>query len=84
MRQVPAIGVLPVAAVDRLTREGCIFVGAAGDMLLRQGSEGDDVIVVLEGSAVVMRDGVEVAASDPGTWSARSPRSMACPGRRRW
>ena len=66
MRQVPAIGVLPVAAVDLLTREGSTFVGAAGDVLLHQGSEGDDVLVVLEGSAVVVRDGVEVARVGSG------------------
>jgi hypothetical protein len=54
-----------LAAVGRLAKERTI---AAGQELCRQGEEGNELFIVVEGEAAVSRDGREIAALGPGTY----------------
>ncbi len=67
LRSCEALRTLPVATVDHLAAVGTEMVFADGEDVMVQGEPGSDFHVIMEGEAVVARDGRAVARLGPGS-----------------
>jgi CRP-like cAMP-binding protein len=63
---VPLFGDLPKRHLQRLAREADELAFAPGELIVRQGSLGETVFVVMEGRAKVTRNGRRVGEVLPG------------------
>jgi CRP/FNR family transcriptional regulator, cyclic AMP receptor protein len=63
---VPLFGDLPKRHLQRLAREADELAFAPGEQIVREGSLGETVFVVMEGRAKVMRNGRRVGEVLPG------------------
>jgi CRP/FNR family transcriptional regulator, cyclic AMP receptor protein len=66
LRKVSVFAVLGPEQLDRLVAAATETEHAAGDALTRQGVLGHRFHLILEGSAVVERDGTQIASIAPG------------------
>lgn len=67
LRECEALGMLPVATVDHLAAVGIEHTYSDGEDVMVQGADGDEMHVIMQGSAHVRRDGAAVAELGPGS-----------------
>src|SRR4026207_934350 len=83
---VPLFADLPKRHLQRLAREADELAFAPGEQIVREGSLGETVVVVMEGRAKVTRNGRRVGEVLPGDFFGElsaldgRPRAAASPG----
>jgi CRP-like cAMP-binding protein len=66
VRGMPMFAMLPVPAIERIANNLEQMQLPAGEILIREGDVGDRLYIIVEGDAVVTRDGVHVADQTVG------------------
>ena len=82
LRRISIFAALPESILERLARSLRAVTASAGDVIIREGDEGDLFYAIEEGTVVVSKEGVAWRSSARAITSARSRCSEAFRGRR--